>query len=34
MILGLAVLAFLDHRDRRSILWPSLVAVLLVGFQA
>ena len=33
-ILGLAVLAFVDHRDRRSILWPSLVAVLLVGFQA
>ena len=27
-------LAFLDHRDRRSILWPSIAAVLLVGFQA
>ncbi len=34
LILGLAGLALLDHRDRRSILWPSLVAVLLVGFQA
>ena len=33
-ILGLAILAFLDHRDRRSILWPSLAAVGLVGFQA
>ena len=33
-ILGLAILAFLDHRGRRSILWPTLVAVGLVGFQA
>jgi len=33
-ILGLAILAFIDHRDRRSILWPSLAAVGLVGFQA
>ncbi len=33
-VLGLAVLAVRDHRDRRSILWPSLGAVLLVGFQA
>jgi heme o synthase len=33
-ILGLAVLAWLDHRDRRSLLWPSLGAVALVGFQA
>jgi protoheme IX farnesyltransferase len=33
-ILGLAVLAFLDHRGRRSILWPSIAAVGLVGFQA
>ena len=32
--LGLAVIAFLDHRDRRSILWPSIGAVALVGFQA
>ena len=30
----MAVIAFLDHRDRRSILWPSIAAVLLVGFQA
>ena len=34
LILGLAVIACLDHRDRRSILWPSLAAVVLVGFQA
>jgi protoheme IX farnesyltransferase len=34
LILGLAAIAWLDHRDRRSILWPSLAAVLLVGFQA
>jgi protoheme IX farnesyltransferase len=34
LILGLAAIAWLDHRDRRSILWPSLVAVILVGFQA
>ena len=33
-ILGLAVLAWLDHRDRRSLLWPSVAAVGLVGFQA
>ncbi len=33
-ILGLALLAWIDHRDRRSILWPSIAAVLLVGFQA
>ena len=33
-ILGLAFLAIRDHRDRRSILWPTLFAVLLVGFQA
>ena len=33
-ILGLAILAWLDHRDRRSILWPTLAAVVLVGFQA
>ena len=33
-ILGLAVLAFRDHRARRSILWPTLGAVVLVGFQA
>ena len=34
LILGLAVVAFLDHRDRRSLLWGSVVAVILVGFQA
>jgi protoheme IX farnesyltransferase len=34
LILGMAGLAVLDHRDRRSILWPSIAAVLLVGFQA
>jgi heme o synthase len=33
-ILGLAVLAWVDHRDRRSLLWPSIAAVGLVGFQA
>jgi protoheme IX farnesyltransferase len=33
-ILGLAVLAIRDHRDRASLLWPSLAAVGLVGFQA
>ena len=34
MILALAFLAVRDHRDRRSILWPSFAAVVLVGFQA
>ncbi len=34
LILGMAALAVLDHGDRRSILWPSIAAVLLVGFQA
>jgi heme o synthase len=34
LILGMAALAVIDHRHRRSILWPSLAAVLLVGFQA
>ncbi len=33
-ILGLAFLAWRDHRDNRSITWMSLVAVVLVGFQA
>ncbi len=33
-ILALAILAVRDYRDRRSILWPSLAAVALVGFQA
>jgi protoheme IX farnesyltransferase len=34
LILGMAGLAVIDYRDRRSILWPSLAAVVLVGFQA
>ena len=34
LILGMAGFAILDHRDRPSILWPSIVAVGLVGFQA
>ena len=34
LIVAMAALAVLDHRDRRSIVWPSLAAVLLVGFQA
>jgi len=33
-IVGLAVLALRDHRDRPSLVWPSFVAVALVGFQA
>ncbi len=33
-ILGLAILALRARRDRRSLLWPSLGAVGLVGFQA
>ena len=33
-ILGLAILAWVDHRERRSLLWPSIAAVGLVGFQA
>ena len=34
MILALAFFAVRDHRDRRSIVWPSFGAVALVGFQA
>ena len=34
LILGMAALALIDHRDRRSIVIPSIAAVLLVGFQA
>jgi protoheme IX farnesyltransferase len=34
LTLAMAIVAFRDHRDRRSILWPSIVAVVLVGFQA
>jgi protoheme IX farnesyltransferase len=33
-ILGLAFLAIRNHRHRASILWPTLAAVVLVGFQA
>jgi protoheme IX farnesyltransferase len=33
-ILGLAYLAIRQFRDRRSILWPTLASVVLVGFQA
>jgi heme o synthase len=34
LVLGLAFVAFRDHRDRPSLLWPSVAAVVLVGFQA
>jgi heme o synthase len=34
LILAQAILAYVDHRDRRSLLWPSIGAVFLVGFQA
>ena len=34
VVLGLAFFAWRDHRDRPSLLWPSVAAVLLVGFQA
>jgi heme o synthase len=34
LVLGMAVVAVLDHRERRSIIWPSIGAVVLVGFQA
>ncbi len=34
LILAQAILAYVDHRDRRSLLWPSVAAVFLVGFQA
>jgi protoheme IX farnesyltransferase len=33
-ILGMAAVAIRDHRDRASLLWPSIAAVGLVGFQA
>jgi protoheme IX farnesyltransferase len=33
-ILGLAWLAWRHHRTQRSILWPTLISVVLVGFQA
>lgn len=34
VVLGLAFVAFRDHRDRPSLLWPSLGVVGLVVFQA
>jgi protoheme IX farnesyltransferase len=34
LMVAMAAIAVLDHRGRRSILWPSLAAVVLVGFQA
>jgi heme o synthase len=34
MVLGMAALAVLDHRDRTSLLWPSLATVGIAGFQA
>ena len=33
-VIGLAILAFVDHRDRRVVLAAAVVSVLLVGFQA
>ena len=34
LVLALAAMAVLRYRDRASILWPSIGAVALVGFQA
>jgi protoheme IX farnesyltransferase len=34
VVLALAFVAVRDHRDRPSLLWPSLGVVVLVGFQA
>jgi protoheme IX farnesyltransferase len=34
LVLGMALIAVRDHRSTPSILWPSLFAVVLVGFQA
>jgi protoheme IX farnesyltransferase len=34
LVLGIAVLAVVDHRDRRSLVLASLGVVALVGFQA
>ena len=34
LILGLPILAWRDHRDRRSLFWWGIVAVVLVAFQA
>jgi protoheme IX farnesyltransferase len=34
LILGMAAFAFIDHRSRRSLVWGSVAAVVLVAFQA
>jgi protoheme IX farnesyltransferase len=34
LVLGVAALAVVDHRDRPSILWPSLATVAIALFQA
>jgi heme o synthase len=34
LTLAMAIVAWRDHRDRRSIVWPAIGAVVLVGFQA
>ncbi|HTC86325.1 MAG TPA: heme o synthase [Candidatus Acidoferrum sp.] len=34
LVLGVAALAIIDHRDRPSILWPSIAAVGIALFQA
>ena len=34
VVIALAFVAFRDHRDRPSLLWTSIAAVALVGFQA
>ena len=34
VVLTLSFVAFRDHRDRPSLLWPSVGVVFLVGFQA
>ncbi len=34
VVLALAFVAVRDHRDRPSLLWPSIGVVVLVGFQA
>jgi heme o synthase len=33
-VIGLAILALVDHRDRRTLVAATVVSVLLVGFQA
>ncbi|MEX2011621.1 MAG: COX15/CtaA family protein, partial [Chloroflexota bacterium] len=33
LIVAMAAIAMRDHRDRPSIVWPSLAAVALVGYQ-